>query len=87
MDFAIQINKSYRQSQRIIKNVKEKGVIGILHGNSGKTPYIKTPAYLEAKIIELLKFKYRDFNLTHFREKLESDERILIKKDAFTRWK
>lgn len=82
IDFAIQINKSYRQAQRIVKRVKEKGVIGALHGNCGKTPHNKTSLNLELQIIDLLKYKYRDFNLTHFREKLESDENILIKKDA-----
>ncbi|MGH1469519.1 MAG: ISNCY family transposase [Bdellovibrionales bacterium] len=82
VDFAIQINKSYRQAQRIIKNIKEKGVIGVLHGNSGKVPHNKTPLSLEHQIIDLLKYKYRDFNLTHFRERLESDEDIIIKKDA-----
>lgn len=82
VDFAIQIDKSYRQAQRIINKVKTKGVIGVLHGNSGKVPHNKTPHDLELKIIDLLKFKYRDFNLTHFREKLESDEDIKIKKDA-----
>jgi hypothetical protein len=81
-DFSVQINKSYRQAQRIINKVKEKGVIGALHGNTGKVPHNKTPHSLELKIIDLLKFKYRDFNLTHFREKLESAEDILIKKDA-----
>jgi transposase len=82
VDFAIQINKSYRQAQRIVKKIKEKGVIGALHGNCGKIPHNKTPFALEHQIIDLLKYKYRDFNLTHFRERLESDEDIKIKKDA-----
>lgn len=82
VDFAVQINKSYRQAQRIINKVKQKGITGVLHGNTGRIPHNKTPLELELKIIDLLKYKYRNFNLTHFRERLESDEGVIIKKDA-----
>jgi transposase len=82
IDFAIQINKSYRQAQRIVKKIKEKGALGCLHGNANRIPHNKTPAALETKIVDLLKNKYRNFNLTHFREKIEKYEDIKIKKDA-----
>ena len=42
MEFSELNNKSYRQSQRIIKKVKEKGMKGIKHGNTGKIPHNKT---------------------------------------------
>ena len=38
VDLAIQINKSYRQAQRIVKKIKDKGAPGALHGNSNKIP-------------------------------------------------
>jgi transposase len=82
VDFSIQINKSYRQAQRIIKKIKEKGSLGALHGNANRIPYNKTPIELEVQLVDFLKNKYRNFNLTHFREKIESLENIKIKKDA-----
>ncbi len=82
IDFSIQINKSYRQSQRIIKKLKDKGPIGAKHGNTGRTPHNKTSVEMEADLVDLLKNKYKNFNLTHFREKIEILEDIKIKKDA-----
>ncbi len=82
ISFSEQIGKSYRQSQRIINKVKAKGSIGVLHGNINRTPHNKTPFEVEEKIVSLLKNQYRNFNLTHFREKIEEYEEIKIKKDA-----
>lgn len=82
VEFSIQINKSYRQAQRIIKKIKEKGPLGATHGNTNRVPHNKTPVEIENKIVELLKYKYKNFNLTHFREKAELYEGIKIKKDA-----
>ena len=85
VEFSIQINKSYRQAQRIIRKIKDKGVQGALHGNTNKVPHNKVAADLEYKIVDLLKNKYRNFNLTHFREKIEEFESIKIKKDSLHR--
>ncbi len=82
VDFSIQINKSYRQAQRIIKKIKEKGSLGALHGNAGKVPHNKTSVEFELVLVDLLKYKYKNFNLTHFREKIAKLEGIKIKKDA-----
>ena len=82
VDYAIQINKSYRQAQRIINKIKEADVLGVVHGNKSRPPHNKTSLTLELKIIDLLTYKYNNFNLTHFREKLLENEKIEIKKDA-----
>jgi transposase len=82
IEFAEQIGKSYRQSQRIIKKVKEQGEFGVLHGNIGSTPHNKTSIELELKIKDHLENKYRNFNLTHYREMARKLEGIEIKKDA-----
>jgi transposase len=83
--FSIIINKSYRQSQRIIQKIRDSDVQGSYHGNKGRRPSNRTPDDLQAKILELLKTKYHGFNLTHFREYLESHENIIIKKDTLHR--
>lgn len=75
-DFSIMIGKSYRQSQRIIAKVKAKDFLGVIHGNTQKQPYNKSPEHLEALVVDFLKYKYEGFNLTHFRELLLENEKI-----------
>lgn len=78
-EFSELIGKSYRQSQRIIKKVCEKGELGIIHGNVGRVPVNKTDPNLLADINILLRSKYYDFNLVHFNEMLKENEGIIIK--------
>ena len=61
------IGKSYRQSQRIIDQVRTKDELGVLHGNIGSTPHNKTSDEVIAKILDLIKNKYQNFNIIHFR--------------------
>ena len=84
-EFSELIGKSYRQARRVVKKVREKGVKGSFHGNKGRPPHNKTdPKKLRMAMI-LLRTKYRDFNLTHFAEKLEEEEGISLKKDVIHR--
>lgn len=83
--FSMLIGKSYRQAQRIVKRVKEEDFLGVYHGNFGKWPWNKTPEKLERQIVDLLQYKYFGFNLTHFREMIEKNERIKVKKDTIHR--
>jgi hypothetical protein len=82
VDYAILIGKSYRQAQRIITKIKKSDALGVIHGNTGREPHNKTPLETELMIIDLLKNKYQNFNLTHFNEKAKLYEKIEIKKDA-----
>ncbi len=82
VDFALQIGKSYRQAQRIIFRIKSEDARGVLHGNTGREPHNKTPLETELLIIDLLRNKYQNFNLTHFNEKAKLHEGLEIKKDA-----
>jgi hypothetical protein len=81
-DFSLLIDKSYRQAQRIIKKIQEQGELGVYHGNKGRDPHNKTPLEVELLVIDLLKHKYKNFNLTHFREKAALYDKLEIKKDA-----
>lgn len=65
-EFSIMIGKSYRQAQRIIKKIKEKGPLGAVHGNQGRAPVNKTPPEHIKEVTDLLKSDYHDFNLIHF---------------------
>ncbi len=85
IDFSVQIGKSYRQSQRIIKKLRKDEVTGVFHGNMGRIPTNKTSLDIEEKVIDLLRNKYFGFNLTHFKEKAEEYENLIIKKDTLHR--
>ena len=82
VDYALQIGKSYRQAQRIIQKIRAKDVCGVLHGNTGREPHNKTSLETELLVLDLLKNKYLNFNLTHFLEKATQYDKLIIKKDA-----
>jgi transposase-like protein len=73
-EFSELIGKSYRQSQRIIKSVKEKDYFGVIHGNRGRSPVNKTSDSVEGQIKDWLDYKYNGFNITHFIEMVKSTE-------------
>ncbi len=79
-DFALLVGFSERQAYRKLKTIKEIDYLGALHGNTGNVPKNKTSTALENTIVDLLKTKYSGFNLTHFRESVREDEKIIIKK-------
>jgi len=79
-ELSLLTGKSYRQTQRIIEKVRQKGMLGVKHGNFGKVPKNKTSALVAEDIRSLLKKDYYDFNLTHFREMLFEKEGIKIGK-------
>jgi len=85
VEFSVLVNKSYRQSKRIIKKVQAQGMKGVKHGNLGKVPINKTDPELEMDVLSLLKGKYYDFNLTHFREMIETHEGIRAGKNIIHR--
>jgi hypothetical protein len=85
VEFSVLIGKSYSQSQRIIKKIKQNGMFGIKHGNSGKVPWNKTPDELIEDVTNLLKNDYSRFNLTHFKEMLEIHEGISLGKNIIHR--
>jgi transposase len=84
-EFSELIGKSYRQSQRIVKRIEEEDFYGVFHKNLGAKVHNKTPERLEALIVDLLKFKYNGFNLTHFKEMIEKYEGIKISKSSLHR--
>ena len=85
VEFSTLASKSYRQSQRIVKAIRDEGMIGIKHGNSGRIPINKTSIDIEKDILQLLKNDYYDFNLTHFRETIAHKEGIIIGKKVVYR--
>lgn len=81
VEFSTLIKKSYSQSKRIIRKIKNLGMLGVKHGNVGKKPWNKTSSELIEDVLHLLKHDYSNFNLTHFKEMLEIHEGMSIGKN------
>jgi hypothetical protein len=84
-EFSILIKKSYRQARRIVRQIREKDALGVIHGNQGKVPYNRTSPILENELTSLLRSKYYDFNLTHFREMILEHEGLSAGKNVIHR--
>ena len=83
---ALQIlNVSESTLRRYIKNFLDSGSSFVIHKNSNKKPWNRMPADKEQKIIQLCKDKYYDYNRTHAREEIESNEGLIIPKETFNR--
>ena len=63
-----------RQFRRVVKSFREKGPSSVKHGNCGQVPKNKTSQALESSILQFANGKYKGFNMTHFREKLEDEK-------------
>lgn len=82
VELAVLCGKSYRQCQRILANVRRFGMVGVKHGNSGRVSKRRLPEAARETIRTLIRGKYQDFNLTHLREKLASEEHIFVARET-----
>jgi len=80
------LNKSHRSIERYVKRYQQVGIQFIVHGNIGKSPPNKTPDSIKKAVQVLIKEKYFDLNLLHLAEKLETDERIVVKRETLRGW-
>jgi hypothetical protein len=76
------INRSIRQTKRIKKKVKEKGIRGVIHGNRGQTSHNKIDSKVTIKAIKYLKSIYHDFNPLLAQEHLRDDNNIDLSKET-----
>jgi len=67
------LSLSVRQVRRIRRAVERAGRAGLRHGNAGQVPVNKLRAAVRNRILRLRRTKYRDFNDTHFTEKLAEE--------------
>jgi len=73
---------SYRHAKRLKKRYVVEGVAGLAHKNRGRKPRNAVPASCREKVIRLYEEKYRDFNDTHFTEKLKEHEGMLLSRET-----
>ena len=75
------LNKSVRQVRRMKWKVLASGIVGLVHGNTGRHAWNKLDASTVERIVTLYTTKYQGFNCLHFRDMLEEHEGILVKRE------
>ena len=82
---AEKIGRSYRQAKRIWKRVREEGVRGVLHRNTGKPSHHRLQEGIGERVLQLSQEKYFEFNDTHFTEKLLEGEGLDLSRETVRR--
>jgi len=77
-DASIQIGLSTRQVRRLKKQVRERGVKGIIHKNRGKNSNRKVNCKIKELVISHIKKDYYDFGPTLAQEKLDRINNIKL---------
>ena len=79
---AIMLILSERQVTRLKKKVRDRGPVGIIHGNRGRAPSTaKSPTFRE-RVRVLYQDKYAGFNVSHFTEKLVREEGMEVSRET-----
>jgi transposase len=73
---------SYRQAKRIRRAIRERGIKGVVHGNRGQPSNHRLKESLREKVLRLSREVYWDFNDTHFTEKLQECEGIVLNRET-----
>jgi len=77
---------SERAVTRRAGRIRKLGLRGAKHGNSDRAPSTKLDPLLKARVIELIRKKYYDFNMSHLRELLLENENIALSYTSLWRW-
>jgi len=76
------IGVCYRQAKRIRRVLREKGMRGLIHGNTGRPSHHRLSEVLRQKVLQLSRKVYHDFNDTHFTEKLGEEEGVVLSRET-----
>lgn len=83
---AVLLETTERNVSKMARRVEQKGVWGVLHGNTSKCAHNKSPEELRAQVLKIVKEKYFDFNVTHCKEMLEKNEGLKITYSVLYGW-
>lgn len=83
---AVSCGLSQRHMRRVCRAVEQRGTDGVVHGNTCREPWNKSPESVRSRVIELFRTKYAGFNDQHFTEKLEELEGIAVSRSNVRRW-
>lgn len=73
-----QCNLSERQIYRLVATVKEKGIEGLMHGNTGRVSNRAITPEKKAEIEKYVRASYHDFGPTFASEKLHEDHALTV---------
>jgi transposase len=77
---------SERTLRRYLKAYDERGVDFLRHKNYRRRPVNKTPEDLKRKVLDLIRERYFDFNVSHLQEKLFEELGQKIKYETLRKW-
>ena len=77
---------SPRTISRRGRKVEKQGILGMKHGNTGKEPFNKTAADFKTQVMQLVKSRYFDLNITHCLEKLKELHGLSLNYYVLRRW-
>jgi transposase len=78
---AERLGLSVRQVRRLKKRVGQEGPRGVIHRLRGRLSARRTPEAVEGEVRELYESRYAGWNITHFREKLESTHGVVLSRE------
>ena len=78
--------KSKRTVERYLHQYRKIGLQFAFHKNTGRAPSNKSSEDIKVKVQGLIKEKYFDLNLSHLKEKLEAEEKIVVKRERLRKW-
>ncbi len=76
---------SLRQVWRLAKTYREKGAVGVVHGNRGRTSPRRVSDTVRTRLLELARTVYQDYNDQHLTEKLAEDHGIDLSRSTVRR--
>lgn len=82
---ATALNLSERQLYRSLAAARGQGLVGLVHGNRGRTPWNKSDGALWARVPRLVRKRYPDVNDQHLCELLEREHSIHVHPEALRR--
>jgi transposase-like protein len=83
---AMKLNVSEKTIQRKAKKVRLQGITGMKHGNLGKRPRNQYPDDFRARVLDIYRNKYWDFNFKHALEMMLRFDKIKVSYSTFRTW-
>ena len=85
-ELASVLNRTERQTYRLIAKVKQHGLKGVFHGNQGRAPKNKISEFMKKRVQDIVRTTYFDFNCLHMQERLREDLQLNIKRETLRSW-
>ena len=80
------LNINERSVSRKARRLRDKGLLGLHHGNKCKKHSNKAPDDLKIQVLKIIRDKYFDFNVTHAKDMLAKHEAIKVSYSLLYSW-